>query len=134
MLETGHIKTNSKRAHGYRLRQIQKMLTDLQRSHVYQAVIMERGFSRFPKTTQALFKVVGLSNLVFDNIVEISPMTIKKAVTGSGKASKGQVEKAVRRIMKIPGWKFATDDESDATAVCLTYLIREDLIQKGLID
>lgn len=59
----------------------------------------------------------------------LSPSTVKKTVTGSGSAKKDEVATAVREILGLPAdYKFATDDESDAVAVALAYLIRENLI------
>lgn len=131
LITAGHVKTNAKKSHGYRLKQIQEMLTKLRREHGFKVIIRERGFSRFPTVTQALFKVVGVCDVVFNgfDIVEIPPTTVKKLVTGSGKADKKNVEQAVRRVLKLGlDTKFATDDESDAAAVCLAYLIREGLV------
>ena len=59
----------------------------------------EKGFSRFPYETQALFKVVGVADLtawqkcraVYE---EIAPAAVKKLLVGSGKASKEDVAAA----------------------------------------
>ena len=58
--------------------------------------VREKGFSRFPHETQALFKVVGVADLtawqkcrtVYE---EIAPSAVKKLLVGSGKASKEEV-------------------------------------------
>lgn len=130
LVEKGHVKTNTKKPHGYRLKQVEDVLAELRDRYEYKAIIRERGFSRFPRTTQTLFKVVGICDLVFKDvkIVEIPPTTVKKQVTGNGKADKEDVEKAVRKLLKLHGnTRFATDDESDACAVCLAYLMKEGL-------
>lgn len=64
---------------------------------------------------------------VADNI---TPSSVKKLVTGSGKAEKPEVAEAVRRYLRLgPDYKFAAGyDDSDACAVILAYLIREKLI------
>lgn len=70
----------------------------------------------------------------------LTPSTVKKTVTGNGKAEKPEVAAAVRRILRLgDDYKFAAGyDDSDAAAVCLAYLIREGLIDRpgedGLID
>ena len=57
---------------------------------------------------------------------EFSPSAVKKAATGNGKADKAEVEAGVRTILKLPDdFVFRTDDESDATAIAITYLQRE---------
>ena len=61
---------------------------------------------------------------------EISATTVKKIVAGHGKAEKDEVADGVRRIIGLPAdYIFANNDESDATAVILAWLI-----EKGRID
>lgn len=61
--------------------------------------VRERAFSRFPNETQALFKVVGIADLVIWKCSkqvwkELPPASVKKLLTGSGNASKDDVAKA----------------------------------------
>lgn len=127
----GHIKTNAKQTHGQRLATIQNTLIEpvISRYYPFTAIIRERGFSQHAATTQALFKVVGVADLTFADdgeIVEIPPATVKKALTGSGRAEKAEVADKVRQRLRLPSdYRFATDDESDACAVALAYLIAE---------
>ena len=58
--------------------------------------VREKGFSRFPHETQALFKVVGVADLVAWQkcraiYEDIAPAAVKKLLSGSGKASKEEV-------------------------------------------
>nr|WP_326043824.1 crossover junction endodeoxyribonuclease RuvC [Paenibacillus macerans] len=64
---------------------------------------------------------------VADNL---SPQTVKKTVTGNGRAEKPEVAEAVRKWLRLASdYKFRPGyDDSDALAVCLAYLIRENLI------
>ncbi len=137
VLETSHVKTKVSKSHGYRLgeisEEIDRYITQYQPEHI----VREKGFSRFAATTQALFKVVGVSDLYahmrMDKVIsEIPVTTVKKAVTGSGKATKDEVADAVRKILRLdkPDF-FATDDESDACAVGLAYMYEHKLIEKG---
>ncbi|MCD9024349.1 crossover junction endodeoxyribonuclease RuvC [Cohnella silvisoli] len=60
----------------------------------------------------------------------LAPTSVKKLVTGNGRAEKPQVAEAVRRILRLGddyNWAAGYDD-SDACAVVLAYLIREELI------
>ncbi|UKS30190.1 crossover junction endodeoxyribonuclease RuvC [Paenibacillus sp. HWE-109] len=68
---------------------------------------------------------------VLDLKPPLSPTSVKKIVTGNGKAEKPEVAAAVRNILRLgDDYKFATGyDDSDACAVALAYLI-----SKGLID
>ena len=61
---------------------------------------------------------------------EINATTVKRVVGGHGKADKDEVAAGVKRILSLPeSYVFATNDESDACGIGLTYLI-----EKGLID
>lgn len=90
-------------------------------------LIRERGFSRFNKETQRLFRVVGVADYVAFteglSFEEISPMTVKKHVTGNNKASKEAVAAALEAY--VGKQDYACDDESDAVAVGVGWLIEK---------
>lgn len=89
-------------------------------------LVRERGFSRFRNETQALFKIVGITDLVawqtkelvFD---EIAPKSVKKVVAGSGDASKDEVAAALTWF--VGEQEYECDDESDSVAVGIAWLI-----------
>lgn len=136
VLEVSHIKTNAKKSHGFRIGQIAEEITRLIMLYSPKHYVREKGFSRFPATTQAIFKVVGVADYVsyifgkFEgSAVEIAPTSVKKAVTGDGKASKEDVAFAVHSILQLEDKEFfANDDESDAAAVGVAFYK-----QKGMI-
>lgn len=53
-------------------------------------------------------------------VVEYTPMQVKLAVVGYGKAEKHQVQEMVRRLLALP--KRANQDASDALAVAICHL------------
>ncbi|PEM08524.1 crossover junction endodeoxyribonuclease RuvC [Bacillus wiedmannii] len=132
VLHLSHVKTTSRDSHGKRLMKIGNHLRAILKKYPIDEVIREKGFSRHATTTQALFKVVGISDIVvfsaigYENIHEIPPTTIKRVLTGSGKASKEEVAAAV--LNHIPGIEFVNDDESDAAGVVITYAIQKKLL------
>lgn len=63
---------------------------------------------------------------------EVFPVTVKKAVTGSGKADKLQVQKALSNY--IGERQYEVDDESDSVAVALAFLIQNDQIESKPLD
>lgn len=99
-------------------------------------VVRERGFSRFATETQAIFRVVGVTDLIgiqylnIKDIAEITPPSVKKMVTGDGKASKKEVENEVRNYLpkQQKNFIFDTDDVSDAYAVGVAYAIKNGLL------
>lgn len=96
-------------------------------------LVRERGFSRFFSETQALFKVVGVADLAawreieacFD---EIAPAMVKKLVTGSGKATKVEVADALEKY--VGKQEYLCDDESDAVAVGVAWLILHGYVRR----
>lgn len=77
-----------------------------------------------------IHKAVGLSDWYLWKIGsewhEIYPNTIKKLITGSGKADKKQVTEALFHY--VGERQYANDDESDATAVAIAWLIEQKQI------
>jgi len=63
---------------------------------------------------------------------EVNATRLKRLLTGNGKASKQDVERAVRKILSLPSdFVFKTDDESDAVAVILCHFIEEGIVDVG---
>ena len=61
---------------------------------------------------------------------EIYPVTVKKLLTGNGKAEKQEVAAALSGYLK--GVTFKNDDESDAAAVAVAWLISHNQIKQIL--
>ncbi len=130
-------KKHSKKSHAYRLNNIAVELDRILKTYPITHVVREKGFSKFAKATQAIFKVVGISDLtlyrngVEKDIEEIPPTTVKKTIAGHGGAEKSEVAEGVRQYL-IDEQKdivFKTDDESDAVAVGVTYALQNKLIK-----
>lgn len=136
VLEVGHIdnkrKGRMKWAHGKRLMNIYEELSFVINSYPdIELVVREKGVSRFNRSTQVLFRVVGVVDLLLEEYElqpskEITISETKKVITGDGKAEKGTVATAVQQYLteKVT---FANDDESDAAAVGVAYCIKEEL-------
>lgn len=82
--------------------------------------------------TQALFKVVGIADLAAWRTKEmifheIAPASIKKIITGNGKASKAEVAAALERY--VGRHEYASDDESDATAAAVAWLLQQGYVE-----
>jgi Holliday junction resolvasome RuvABC endonuclease subunit len=91
-------------------------------------LILERGFSRYNITTQQLFRVHGIINLLFKDIPQLyyAPTTIKKGICGTGKAKKEEIYKAIKEL--YPNILCKNDDESDSLAIMHYYI---NYIEKG---
>lgn len=125
-----HVDNRSTRAtHGEMQDMIYTQMTSLAPN--IDVFVRERAFSRFARETQTLSKVVGISDLIAWNQAqtefhEIAPTTIKKLLTGSGRSQKDAVAAALDRYLGYQIYK--TDDESDAAAVGIAWLIQEKLL------
>lgn len=137
VLEVSHVKTTASKSHGYRLQQIAIEISRLITQYEPEHYVREKGFSRFATTTQALFKVVGVADYVTHQFAtqaevraeEIAPTSVKKMLSGNGKASKEDVAFAVHSVLQLEDKDFfANDDESDAAAVGVAYYMMKGLI------
>lgn len=140
ILEIGSIGTKrfAKRSTGFRLHHIAMELRSLYKKYKADAVVKERSFSNSRITaTQQIFKVNGVWEMIthlanHDDFTEITPASIKKELTGNGRASKEEVAQACldhfRTIMGDSALKFDNKDESDAVAILITYCKKEGLI------
>lgn len=130
LVDSGIIKAKTKESHGKRLRNQREHFVEIVEKFKPSFVAREAGFSRHIKSTQVLFKAYGVTEEVFADfdLVEYAAATIKKLVTGSGRADKTEVESAIRYELKLPEtFKFASDDESDAIAIGLTIIEKNGL-------
>lgn len=94
--------------------------------------VRERGFSRFNNEVQALFGVVGVSDYVAwadckGVYQELAPRSIKKLLTGNASANKQEVAEALAAY--VGPQEYACDDESDAVAVGLAWLLKYKFIE-----
>lgn len=133
IVEVGSINTKrfTKHAHGYRLNFIAEQVAALYKKYPEaDAIVKERSFSNGRiKATQIIWKVVGVWELItfikgYTEHTDIAPTSVKKQVTGNGRAKKEQVAEAVAEITGITA---NNNDESDAIAVLLAYCKQEGL-------
>lgn len=119
------ISTNAKNEHGKRLHTQREYTKKIIKKYPPYEVAIERGFSRFNKATQTIFKVHGIYNELFHNQKQFyyRPNTIKKVVGGHGHATKQKIQAKILR--RYPDIKFNNDDESDAFAVAVCHLIKK---------
>lgn len=122
--EVTHVKTSSKRSTGYRLTQIHSVADRLLKRYKFDAIVFEKGFNKFAVATQQIQRTVGM--LLFtlyrndiEDIEEIAPTSVKKYITGDGKASKEKL--ADHLIYYVGEIKYKTNDESDAVGVGIAY-------------
>jgi len=97
----------------------------------------EKAFNaRAAQSEIGIYKVIGVMDWLLYRLkldwAEIYPVTVKKCVTGSGKATKEDVAAALKRW--FPEFEYRTDDESDAAAVAVSFLVQNNVLKAGEQD
>lgn len=122
------IKTKSNWTHGKRLKVIGDYINSLRNKYPPRIIVIERGFTKFHKVTQALYRIVGVTEYIFNEFKPVfyPPTTVKATILG-GKAGKELIRRKIEQ--EYPDVIFKNEDESDSFAVALTYLIKNKLIE-----
>lgn len=106
------------------LRAISQNFPDQEKDGIETYYVREKRVSQY-FSDNTVYETVGITDWFLWRIGkkwdEIYPVTIKKVITGSGKADKDQVAECLRRY--VGNMEFANDDESDAAAIAITWLI-----------
>jgi len=124
LLEAGLIKIKQKELQ-YQIVELVEGLDTVLKGRVIDEVAIEDIFYAYnPKTFIKLAQFRGALSLKilqdFGNFSEYTPLQVKKAVTGNGKAKKEQVAFMVKRILNISK-EIKPLDITDAIAVALTH-------------
>ncbi len=127
LLEAGLIKIKEKTLQ-YQIVELCEGLEIVFKNHKINEVSIENIFYAFnPKTVLKLAQFRGALSLkvlqIFGNFHEYTPLQVKKAVTGNGKATKEQVSFMVKRILGIKK-EIKPLDITDAIAIALTHAQR----------
>jgi crossover junction endodeoxyribonuclease RuvC len=122
-LDYGCIQTPSDRPLAERLLEIHAAITDLIQTHQPVLVAVERLF--FNKNVQTAFAVGQARGAVLLTaaehglpVFEFTPNEVKIAVTGYGRAPKGQVQRMVQTVLGLPDLP-RPDDAADALAIAI---------------
>jgi crossover junction endodeoxyribonuclease RuvC len=127
LLEAGLIKIKQKELQ-YQITELVEGLDTVLKDRVIDEVAIEDIFYAYnPKTFIKLAQFRGALSLKilqdFGNFSEYTPLQVKKAVTGNGKAKKEQVAFMLKRLLKITK-EIKPLDITDAIAVALTHAQR----------
>lgn len=128
--EAGFIKIKQKILQYQIVELIEGLDTILKDKKIDEVAIEDIFFAYNPKTVIKLAQFRGALSLKilqdFGNFSEYTPLQVKKAVTGNGKAKKEQVAFMVKRILNIKK-DIKPLDITDAIAVALTHAQRVKL-------
>lgn len=121
----GCIETPAKTPVSVRLQEIYEQLTELIKEHRPSVMAVEELFLGRNTTTaftvgQARGVALLCAALHETSIVEYTPMQVKQAVTGYGRAEKGQIQQMVKILLGLSTLP-RPDDAADALAVAITH-------------
>lgn len=128
LLECGVVRTRATAALPDRLLTLADALEELLERHRPDALALENVFlGRNARTALVLGHARGVVMLAAARrgvvVAEITPAEVKRAVTGSGAATKPQVAAMVARLLRL-ATAPEPSDAADGVAIALTHLIR----------
>lgn len=130
VLHWGCARSNSRYKLETRLRAIYDALAEVAHQWHPHLAVLEGLYSEYayPRTAILMGHVRGVICLAADQsgarVLEVSPAEVKQALTGSGRATKGQVERAVTRMLSLAG-PPESEHICDALALALVGAARE---------
>jgi len=126
LIDAGFIKITEKELQ-YQLTQLIEGLDIVLSNKIDEVAIEDIFYAYNPKTVLKLAQFRGALSLrilqIHGNFSEYTPLQVKKAVTGNGKAKKDQVAFMVKRILGLKG-EIKPLDITDAIAVAITHAQR----------
>jgi crossover junction endodeoxyribonuclease RuvC len=128
LIECGVVRTRATAALAIRLGTLFDGITELIERHAPDAIAVEGLFhGKNARSALVLGHARGVVLLAANraglSVAEISPAEVKRAVTGTGSASKTQVSTMVMRLLHLVAAP-APADASDGVAIALTHLLR----------
>jgi len=129
----GEIKAKKDSLLSVMLISIYKQLSEIITQTDPQAIALENIF--YGKNVRSLIKQAQVRGVVIFagadkglNVFEYSPLEVKKAVVGYGRAEKRQVQVMVKAILKLPELPPADAADALATAICHANFLKEQSI------
>jgi len=127
LIDAGFIKITQKELQ-YQLTQLIEGLDIILKNHIDEVAIEDIFYAYNPKTVLKLAQFRGALSLrilqIHGNFYEYTPLQVKKAVTGNGKAKKEQVAFMVKKILGLKG-EIKPLDITDAIAIAITHAQRK---------
>ena len=108
------IDTHKEKTHPLKLKLIEKIMRSIKRKYKPSRIVIEESFTRFNKSTQAIYKCRGVTT------------TIRKEVLGYGNAKKEDVQRFI--LDNYKDIHFKDMDQSDAFAAGLCYFKKKGVI------
>ncbi|HEX6977491.1 MAG TPA: crossover junction endodeoxyribonuclease RuvC [Patescibacteria group bacterium] len=143
VVEWGLIETDKETEPSMRLHEIYSQMNDLILKFKPDVLIMEKVF--FATNAKTVIRVGQAQGVILlcaakaqVKVFEYAPGTIKKIISGSGRANKKEMQKAVRKILgpKVRSEKHKKthfDNAADALAIAVTHIYKSNGIETAAI-
>lgn len=134
IIESGTIKTGKTALEKRIFRVYQAILKIIKKHRPKKIILEELFFFKNQKTIVKVAMIHGVINLLAAkekiSPIYLSPLEIKQSITGYGRADKKGVHKMLRQQIDLTNEK-KEDDEIDAIACGLTYLLKSARLNRG---
>jgi len=122
----GCIRTKANIEQAQRLKLLYNRISKLIKKYKPDTLVIEKlYFFKNLKTVMPVSQAVGVILLAAAKkkipIIQITPLQVKMAMTGYGRARKKQIQKSVQKFLKLDSIP-SPDDAADALALAITYL------------
>lgn len=122
----GHISTSPEQSTAERLLEVSRDLSEIIKKHKpHEAAVEDLFFFKNVKTVMKVSQARGAILLTLEqfcvSISEYTPLQVKQALTGYGRAEKKQIQLMVKNILKLKDIP-KPDDTADAIAIALCHI------------
>lgn len=119
------IDTHKEKTHPLKLKRIERVMLSLKKKYKPKVIVIEESFTRFNKSTQAIYKCRGVTDLIFYDIPQVCyhATSIRKEILGRGNAKKEELQRFI--LDNYTDISFDDMDQSDAFGVGLCYFKKE---------
>jgi len=133
LVDYGAIITSAEREASFRLRLVEKNLLKIVRRYQPDILAIESlYFFQNQKSVMSVSQTKGVILLVAEKtqtpVYEFSPLEIKQALTGYGRAEKEEIQEAVRQILRLEQ-KPQPDHAADALGASLCFLSKNQWLR-----
>lgn len=122
------IDTHKEKTHPLKLKKIEKAMSEIKEKYKPKIVVIEESFTRFNKSTQAIYKVRGITDLIFYDVDQVCfhSTKVRKNILGKGNAKKEELRDYILENYK--NIYFEDLDQSDAFGLALCYFKNKGVI------
>jgi len=127
-IESLSVDTKKESNYSLKLRKIEKAFKQLKKKYKPSVIVIEESFTRFNKSTQAIYRVRGIAELVFYDVEQVCyhATSVRKEVLGHGNAKKEDLQRFI--LDNYKNSIFSDMDQSDAFGLAICYFKKKGIL------